>query len=114
MRSITTRFLSSLAVTTTLAFFGQASLAQTTSGAHALNPPGSAFQDVGLQEDSGEGARVAAHGPYAQAPRHAPAYTSAEISTLPGYSARPPGMCWERTGGGTQDQSGHWAKCKAH
>jgi hypothetical protein len=114
MRSITIKLASSLAVTAALAFFGHVSLAQTISGTHVLNPPGSAFQDIGLQEDSGEGARVAGHGPYAQAARQPTAYSSSDISTLPGYSARPAGMCWERAGGGTQDQSGHWAKCKAH
>ena len=113
MRSIT-KLASSLAVTAALSFFGQVSVAQTNSGAHPLNPSGSSFQDEGLREDSGEGARVVSHGPYAQAAHQPAAYTGSETSTLPGYSARPSGMCWVRPGGGTPDHSGHWANCKVH
>jgi len=30
---------------------------------------------------------------------------------LPGYAARPVGMCWTREGGGGQDLSGFWGPC---
>jgi hypothetical protein len=36
-----------------------------------------------------------------------------DYSMLPGYSARPPGMCWNRTlGGDTSEFSGYWGACK--
>ena len=37
-----------------------------------------------------------------------------DYSMLPGYSARPPGMCWNRTlGGDTPEHSGYWGACKS-
>ncbi|HEY7300089.1 MAG TPA: hypothetical protein VH684_19525 [Xanthobacteraceae bacterium] len=41
-----------------------------------------------------------------------PAAAQQDYSTLPGYSARPPGMCWYREFGSGNDQSGYWAACK--
>src|SRR5262245_33093451 len=32
-------------------------------------------------------------------------------TSMPGYSARPNGMCWTREGGGGQDLSGFWGPC---
>ncbi len=52
---------------------------------------------------------------------HAPAAAHANANglqsydnaaALPGYSARPPGMCWNREGGGGQELSGNWAPCR--
>ena len=109
MRSITT-LANFLAVTFALAFFGEASIAQTID-----SPPGSAFQDQGIREENGDSVFVAGHGAYARANQRPRAYTSAEISTLPGHSARPAGMCWERSGYTGQDiSSGYWTKCKSH
>ena len=41
-----------------------------------------------------------------------PAAAQQDYSTLPGYSARPSGMCWYREFGSGNDQSGYWAACK--
>jgi hypothetical protein len=35
-----------------------------------------------------------------------------DYSTLPGYSARPPGMCWHREFGSGHDDNGYWGACK--
>jgi hypothetical protein len=35
----------------------------------------------------------------------------AATMSLPGYSARPPGMCWEQGGGGGSDLAGFWKHC---
>jgi hypothetical protein len=38
--------------------------------------------------------------------------TSQDYSTLPGYSARPPGMCWHRYAGRDLNGTlGYWAAC---
>jgi hypothetical protein len=34
-------------------------------------------------------------------------------NNLPGYAARPNGMCWTREGGGGHDLSGFWGPCPA-
>jgi hypothetical protein len=36
---------------------------------------------------------------------------TAAAQTLPGYSARPEGMCWTRLGSGPDIAGGHWAAC---
>jgi ABC-type sugar transport system substrate-binding protein len=33
-------------------------------------------------------------------------------SNLPGYSARPEGMCWKRAFGSGNENSGYWDRCK--
>jgi hypothetical protein len=41
--------------------------------------------------------------------------SSKDYSMLPSYSARPPGMCWNRTlGGDTPEHSGYWGACKTN
>ena len=35
----------------------------------------------------------------------------AQNAPLPGYSARPKGMCWVRGGGGGSDLAGDWEAC---
>ena len=53
----------------------------------------------------------------ARAPAAAPTQQSQpqqSTNGMPGYSARPTGMCWERTGGGGQDlSSGYWTQCSS-
>jgi hypothetical protein len=41
---------------------------------------------------------------------HAGAYQQGS-AYLPGYSARPQGMCWVRGGGGGSDMVGDWESC---
>jgi hypothetical protein len=111
MRSTTIRLATALGVTLALAVCAlpQASFAQA----------GSVFQDQGIDNDIGGSGLIVSHGAYAQthprqAAAQAPAYTREQVSTLPGYSARPAGMCWERPGGGVHESAGHWAACKSH
>jgi hypothetical protein len=43
---------------------------------------------------------------------HTGAYQAQNSSAqLPGYSARPKGMCWVRGGGGGSDMVGDWEAC---
>jgi hypothetical protein len=44
---------------------------------------------------------------------HAGAYQAQNSAALPGYSARPKGMCWVRGGGGGSDLVGDWEACPA-
>jgi hypothetical protein len=56
----------------------------------------------------------AAHATQARAAPHeqdAATTGQGEVNTMPGYSARPNGMCWEREGGGGHDLSGYWHSC---
>jgi len=122
MRS-TTKFATVLSVTVALALIGlsQSSVAQTISGARADSPAGSVFQDQGIRDDNGDSPRAGAFESYGRTPqrsRPAPvaarASANSDASNLSGYSARPEGMCWERTGAGGHELNGHWAKCRSH
>jgi hypothetical protein len=41
-----------------------------------------------------------------------PAVAQQTNSNLPGYSARPEGMCWKRAFGSGNENSGYWDRCK--
>jgi ABC-type sugar transport system substrate-binding protein len=41
----------------------------------------------------------------------AAAQSNQDYSTLPGYSARPEGMCWKRAFGSGNENNGYWARC---
>jgi hypothetical protein len=38
--------------------------------------------------------------------------SNGDIQTVPGYYPRPPGMCWQRQGGGGQENNGYWVPCR--
>src|SRR5437764_11137780 len=104
MRSTTTKLATAIAAAIALAVYAlpQAAVAQAAFGPRADNPPGSAFQDQGMWEEQGDHPVAADHRSFAQANgrtvQRTPTYGASEIGTLPGYSARPEGMCWERPG----------------
>ena len=74
-----------------------------------------------IRDDNGDSPRAGAFESYGRTPqrsRPAPvaarASANSDASNLSGYSARPEGMCWERTGAGGHELNGHWAKCRSH
>jgi hypothetical protein len=138
MRS-TTRFATALGITLGLALIGIPQLAAAQAGA-AVQDQGvrEAIGDSAFPESRGSG-----HASFAQEtnkpertatdkrPRAAAnkrqreatatqARAAAQSSAnggagLPGYAARPEGMCWTRQVGSGHDLTGgYWAACKAH
>src|SRR5262249_12248302 len=105
MKTITTKFAGILGLTVVLALSGV--------------PQQSAAQTSGAEKQTKQ-RTVRAKQPREPAARSAQARArqqeqsgSDDISTsaLPGYGARPDGMCWTRQSGAGHDLSGHWGPC---
>jgi hypothetical protein len=105
MRSTTTKRLAAiLGMTVALAVSGvpQSAAAQTSD-----------TQKGSTQHSKPTKHEPPAHSAHARAPQQPQSINSgSDNSGLPGYSARPAGMCWAPGGGGGQDLSGSWGPCK--
>jgi hypothetical protein len=109
MRSITTRKLTAVVgVTVALALSGalQPAAAQSSDQQN-----GSARQTTPRAKQS-SGRTAHARAIPQQEQRQEPVDNSAATNGLPGYSARPEGMCWTSSGGGGQDLAGSWGPCR--
>ena len=114
MRTTTTKRLAAiLGVTVALALSGIPQLAGAQTAAQTADTQnGSARHSTRMKHEPSARAAHARAAPPQQQQQQQPGSNGSDANGLPGYSARPQGMCWTPGGGGGQDLSGSWGACQ--